>query len=156
MIELDIPGWDKMQIHHLVCDVNGTVAVDGELIEGVDIHLNRLRERVQIHMVTANIHGRQEEIDRRLGLKAAQIAQGNEAEAKAAYVRALGSDRVVAIGQGANDAGMLRQAALGICLLSPEGLSVEALIAADLIAQDIGSAFTMLENPLRLAASLRR
>lgn len=156
MIELTIPGRGKIQLLHLVCDVNGTLAIDGKLSEGADERLGRLRKHLQIHLVTANMHGRQEEIDRRLGLKAERIGQGDEAEAKAAYVRSLGCDNVVAIGQGANDAHMLKQAALGICLLSPEGLSVEALNAADLVAQDILSAFALLENPQRIVASLRR
>jgi soluble P-type ATPase len=62
----------------------------------------------------------------------------------------------VALGQGANDAGMLREAVIGICLLSAEGLAVEALMAADVLAVDILAALTLLENPMRLVASLRR
>ena len=156
MIELDIPGRGKTALKHLVCDVNGTLAIDGELGEGVAAHLSRLRQELQIHMVTANIHGCQDSIDQRLGIKAHLIPQGEEAEAKAAYVRSLKAENVVAIGQGANDAGMLKQSAIGICVLSAEGLSVEALMAADIVAQDILSAFSLLENPLRLVASLRR
>ena len=40
---------------------------------------------------------------------------------KAQYVAGLGSDRCVAIGNGANDASMLELAALGIAVLGPEG-----------------------------------
>ena len=35
MIELTIPGRGVIRIQHLVCDVNGTLALDGCLIEGV-------------------------------------------------------------------------------------------------------------------------
>ena len=35
MVELEIPGRGTLQIEHLVCDVNGTLAVDGELLPGV-------------------------------------------------------------------------------------------------------------------------
>ncbi len=68
----------------------------------------------------------------------------------------LGPDAVAAIGQGANDAEMLRSAAVGICLISPEGLSTEAMMAADILAADIHSALEMLQHPMRLVASLRR
>lgn len=156
MIELNIPGRGLVLLDHLVCDVNGTLAVDGRLIEGVARSLTALRDRLQVHLVSADTHGRQAAIDERLGLKAARIPVGDEAEAKAEYVRSLGGARVVALGNGTNDAAMLREAVLGICVLTPEGASVEAIMAADVVAPDILSALALLDNPLRLVATLRR
>lgn len=156
MIEFNIPGRDVIQLDHLVCDVNGTIAMDGRLIEGVSKALFALRDRLTIHMLTADTLGRQDAVDRELGFKAMRIPAGDEAEAKAAHVRDLNGERVVAIGQGANDAEMLRQAAIGVCLLSPEGLAVETLMAADVVAKDITDALALLENPMRLVATLRR
>jgi P-type E1-E2 ATPase len=156
MIELNIPGRGVIQLEHLVSDVNGTLAVDGRLTDGVARSLLSLHDRLTIHLLTADTHGRQATIDDQLGLRAVRIPPGDEARAKAEYVERLGSERVVAVGQGANDAGMLRQAAVGICVLSTEGAAVDALNAADLLAPDILSALALLENPLRLVASLRR
>ncbi len=156
MIELNIPGRGSVLLDHLVCDVNGTLAVDGRLIEGVARSLTALRDRLEVHLVSADTHGQQAAIDERLGLRAARIPAGDEAQAKADYVRRLGGERVVALGNGTNDAEMLRQAAVGICVLTAEGASVEALMAADLVAPDILSALAMLDNPLRLVATLRR
>jgi soluble P-type ATPase len=51
---------------------------------------------------------------------------------------------------------MLKAAALGICILSKEGLATETLLAADLLVPDIFSALDLLEKPLRLIASLRK
>ncbi len=42
MLAIDIPGRGQLQIEHLVLDVNGTLAVDGVLIEGVAAGLERL------------------------------------------------------------------------------------------------------------------
>ncbi len=156
MIELDIPGRGMIRLQHLVSDVNGTLAVDGRLIDGAARGLLALSDRLQLHLLTADTHGRQQAIDRQLGLQAVRIPAGGEAEAKAAYVRGLGADQVVAIGQGANDAGMLRDAALGICVLGPEGAAVEALMAADVFAPSIQDALDLLTQPLRLVATLRR
>jgi len=156
MIELNIPGRGVVQLEHLVSDVNGTLAVDGRLTDGVARALLSLHDRLTIHLLTADTHGRQATIDQQLGLRAVRILPGDEVRAKAEYVERLGSERVVAVGQGANDAGMLRQAAVGICVLSTEGAAVDALNAADLLAPDILSALALLENPLRLVASLRR
>jgi P-type E1-E2 ATPase len=156
MIELNIPGRGVLQLEHLVSDVNGTLALDGQLPEGLARLMRNLRDRLTIHLLTADTHGRQYLIDQQLGLQAVRIQPGEEARQKADYVRRLGSEHVVAMGQGANDVEMLREAALGICILSREGVAVETLQAADLLAPDIITALELLEKPLRLVASLRR
>jgi P-type E1-E2 ATPase len=156
MIELNIPGKGTIELDHLVCDVNGTLAVDGVLLEGVARGISVMRDRLNIHLLTADTHQKQSVIDFELRLKAVRITPGNEATQKAAYIQQLGSDRVVAIGQGANDTEMLKQAAIGICVLSPEGTAVDALLAADLLVPNIKTAFDLLEKPLRMVASLRK
>jgi soluble P-type ATPase len=45
---------------------------------------------------------------------------------------------------------------LGICVLSPEGTAVEALLASDLVAADIFTALDLLDRPMRIVASLRK
>ena len=91
-----------------------------------------------------------------LGLRAVRLQPGGEAEQKADYVRTLGAEHVIAIGQGANDAAMLKTAAIGIAVLGDEGLAVEALVSADLVAASIYDALNLLEFPTRLVATLRR
>ena len=156
MIELDIPGRDPLRIEHLVSDVNGTLAVDGQLIDGLVKKVASLRDRLTIHLLTADTHGRQAVIDAQLGLQAVRVQRGNEAEQKEEYVRNLGAETVVAIGQGANDARMLKAAGLGICVLSQEGVAVETLQSADLLMPDIFSALELFNKPLRIVASLRK
>src|SRR5512137_1765600 len=107
MIELDIPGRGLVSLEYLVSDVNGTLAVDGQLIEGIPRLLNSLRDRLEIHLLTADTHGHQDLIDRQLNLRAVRIQPGNESQQKAEYVQRLGAEHIVALGQGANDAGML-------------------------------------------------
>jgi hypothetical protein len=41
-------------------------------------------------------------------------------------------------------------------VLSQEGLAVEAVNAADIVAPNVLSALDLLDNPIRLVASLRR
>ena len=156
MIELTIPGRGELRLQHLVLDVNGTLALDGILLEGVARRLSGLRDRLNLHMVTADTHGQQSVIDQLLNLSAVRIQRGNESAQKTEFVNSLGAESVVAIGQGANDAGMLKTAALGICILSTEGSAVDALLAADLVTPDIQSALDLLEKPLRIIASLRQ
>ena len=156
MIQFNIPGVGEYTLEHLVMDVNGTLAVDGQLIEGVASRITSLRERLSIHLLTADTHGKQGIIDRQLDLTAVRIQPGEEVLQKAEYIRRLGAERVVAIGQGANDAKMLAVARLGICVMSVEGVAKETLLAADLVAPTILSALELLEQPMRIVASLRK
>lgn len=156
MIELNIPGRGTYQLEHLVCDVNGTLAVDGQLLDDLVRQLTSLHDRLNLHLLTADTHGRQQIIDSQLNLQAVCVQPGDEARQKAEYVHQLGDEHVIAIGQGANDAGMLKAAALGICVFSPECVAVETLLAADLVAPDVSAALELLEKPLRIVASLRK
>jgi soluble P-type ATPase len=142
-------------LKHLVLDVNGTIAKDGRLLDKAVRPLNALKDRLTLHLVTANTFGGQDDIDRILSLKSVRLRPGNEAEQKADYVRSLGAETVAAMGNGANDAGMLKAAAIGIAVLGEEGLAVEALTAADILAPGIAEALGLLEYPMRLVATLR-
>ena len=156
MIKFSIPGLGEYRLEHLVMDVNGTLAVDGQLVNGVPERISSLRDQLAIHLLTADTHGLQATIDQQLGLIAARITPGGESLQKSDYVRRLGSEHVVAIGQGANDAGMLEAARLGICVMSVEGVAKETLFASDLVAPTILDALDLLEKPRRIVASLRR
>jgi P-type E1-E2 ATPase len=156
MIEETIPGRDPLRLKHLVLDVNGTVAEGGTLIAGVRERLLDLQQQVEVHWITADTRGRQAALDAELGWTAVRVQSGAEAEQKAAFVQELGADTVVAIGNGANDVAMLREAALGLAVLGGEGLAVEALLVADVVLPGIIAALDMLRDPARLVATLRR
>ena len=54
-----------------------------------------------------------------------------------------------------NDRLMLKEAALGIAVILKEGASAESVAAADVVCTDIVAALELLQNPLRLIATLR-
>src|SRR5512141_675178 len=101
MIELQIPGRGIIQLEYAVFDVNGTLATDGQLIAGVEPLIAQLRDQVEVRLLTADTHGKQIEIDRQLNLIADRLKPGgHEREQKVDYVRALGAQHAVAIGNG--------------------------------------------------------
>jgi P-type E1-E2 ATPase len=159
-MEITIPGQRTYSLDHLLLDVNGTVAEGGALIPGVQEVLVSLRNSgLEVHLITADTRGRQAALDAVLGWPAVRIdgsSPEREAQQKAAFVRHLGASRIAAIGNGANDAAMLREAALGIAVLGPEGLAVDALLAADVVAPDILAALALFQDPTRLVATLRK
>lgn len=152
MIQIDIHGRNLIELHHAVFDINGTLAVDGQPFPRVVERLQSLAELVSIHALTAGTHGNLSELERALGLPLQRISTGED---KARFVEQLGPSRVVAIGNGTNDAPMLRLAAIGIAVLSTEGLSTAALQAADVLAHGPLDAIDLLLRPKRLIATLR-
>jgi len=61
MIIVEIPGRPKLTLEHLVLDVNGTIAQDGQLVSGVIDRVQNLRKILEVHLLTADTHGRQSE-----------------------------------------------------------------------------------------------
>ena len=152
MIRIDIPLRGIVELQHAVFDVNGTLAVDGMPVHGVVDRLQALAGHLSLHALTAGTHGNIAELEHELGLPLSIIKSGEE---KAEYVRQLGPTRVVAFGNGMNDVGMLRLAAIGVAVLAGEGVSIGALQAADVLALGPVDAIDLVLNPKRLVATLR-
>ena len=155
-MRLSIPGRGTYELDHLALDMNGTIAADGELLEGVAERLQALTESLRPVLLTADTHGGAVRMGDILGLEVIILEPGDEAEQKLEVVRRLGSERTVAIGNGANDELMLRESALGICVVGAEGASIAALLASDVVVTHIRDAFELLLKPRRVLATLRR
>ncbi|MEW6673856.1 MAG: ATPase P [Thermodesulfobacteriota bacterium] len=155
MIEISIPGRGKLQCRYLVLDYNGTLAVDGRLIDGVGEALRRLSDMVEIHVLTADTFGKARSglagIDCRLSI----LPKDRQDTGKRDYITALGAEGCVCVGNGRNDRLMLKEASLGIAVIQAEGAAADTLLAADVVCSDIVSALELLSNPLRLVATLR-
>jgi soluble P-type ATPase len=155
MLEISIPGYKQLQIEHLVLDYNGTLACDGELLEGVADALAVLAADLQIHVVTADTFGKVRSRLEGSPCTVVILPVEDQDLGKLDYVEKLGPDRVAAIGNGRNDRLMLKRAALGIAVVQEEGVAAETLLAADAVSPNILAAFDLLRNPLRLTATLR-
>ena len=57
MVEVTLPGSATLRLEHLVLDFNGTVAVDGALIDGVAGRVSRLADVLRIHVLTGDTFG---------------------------------------------------------------------------------------------------
>lgn len=155
MITARIPGIGNLRWDHLVLDLNGTLACDGQLIPGVAERLQRLEESLNVHIITADTHGTAAEVADRLGLRIRPVRGLQQAEQKERFVVGLGAQYVIAVGNGNNDALMLEKASLGIAVIGPEGCAVRALAAADLAVRDILEALDLPLYPDRIVATLR-
>jgi len=155
MIEIDIPGNRKLELKHIVLDYNGTIACDGDLIAGVKEHLAALADQIQIHILTADTFGRVRSSIEGIKCKLSILAPGTQDIGKLEYVKRLGLQHTVCVGNGRNDRLMLKEAALGIAVILQEGAAAETLLAADIVCCDVIAALELLTHPLRLIATLR-
>ncbi|MCP4717446.1 MAG: ATPase P [Deltaproteobacteria bacterium] len=155
MIDIDIPRFGELKLEHIVLDFNGTLAVDGSLLPGIDDMLTELAEHVTVHVLTADTFGNCKEILSGLPVTVMAISSSPEDEAKLDYVETLGADACVCIGNGMNDRLMLQSSALGIVVLGEEGLALDALGAGDIMCPDVIAALELLQQPMRVKATLR-
>lgn len=155
MMNLDIPGRGIYQFKSLVLDMNGTIAVDGIIPESVIERLKTLSRELEIYIITADTHGRLDSQRDRLPANIQKVAPPGESFQKAAFLKNLGAKTAVAIGNGANDVEMLKQANLAIAVIGSEGCSADALNAADIITNSPEDALDLLLNTNRLIATLR-
>jgi len=156
MITIDIPGFKKVEAAHLVLDYNGTLAIDGKLIEGVFPLLKVLGNHLTIHILTADTFGTSKGEVSGINCILEVLEPIVQDMQKEMYVLNLGKENVIAIGNGMNDALMLKSAALGIVVIQNEGASVNTLINADIACSNIVNALELLINPLRIVATLRK
>ncbi|MHC4405791.1 MAG: HAD family hydrolase [Planctomycetota bacterium] len=155
MLSISIPGYKDLQLEHLVLDYNGTLACDGEIIDGVARALGVLAEDLQIHVLTADTFGKAKARLEGVPCELVILPRDDQHLGKRAYVEGLGPEKTAAVGNGRNDRLMLEAAALGIAVVQEEGAASQTILAADAVCPDILSAFGLLTNPLRLTATLR-
>ena len=156
MIELDIPGRGRYTFKYLVLDMNGTITLDGELIEGVAERLQALGNSLNITVITADTHGGADKLAEILKIEVHKLHPGEGGSQKLTFIKKLGAENTIAIGNGSNDALMLKESALGICIVGREGASAEAGQNSDILITDICDALDLLLKPKRLLATLRR
>jgi Soluble P-type ATPase len=156
VIKISIPGREQFELHHLVLDMNGTLSVDGRLIEGITERLAQLTDRLHIYLLTADTFGTGAQVARDLGIELFTVSPANGSMDKANFIAALDPSGAAAIGNGTNDMDMFKQASLSIAVIGREGCSAAALLSADIAVNNINDALDLLLNPLRLVATLRK
>jgi soluble P-type ATPase len=156
LMRITVPGRDSHTIEHLILDLNGTISVDGRIVRGVKEKLRGLSEELEITVVTADTNRNAEVLLAGLPVRIHTITEERENEQKLAIILEKGKGNTVSIGNGCNDVSMLRESAIGICVLGREGASPEALTASDVVVPTINDALDLLLKPQRLRATLRR
>ena len=155
MFKISIPGHGNISIEHMVFDFNGTIAVDGKLIDGIKDKLIALSQNVAIHIITADTFNSVANEIQGLECNLHILKKGNQKEQKLEYIRSLNAGNVVAFGNGNNDELMLKESAIGISVINSECAAVKAVLASDIVSASIFDAMDLFIKNLRLKATLR-
>lgn len=151
-IKREIPGSEPLELDHLLLDVNGTLANRAQLIDGVEERIGKVREELEVHLLSADTLGNLDETAAHLGVDAQRVSTGAE---KRDYARRLGPERCAAIGNGVNDLPMLETVRFGIAVVGPEGAGGRTVGAADAVCGSILAAFDLLLEADTTASTLR-
>ena len=155
MIRMEIPGRGTWEIENLVLDMNGTIATDGRINAKVKDRINLLGKKLNVYVLTADTRGDAAERMGRMRAQLVRLKEGEEAPQKAAFVRELGPEKTIAVGNGYNDHLMVKEAILGIAVIGREGAARETIENADLVVTDVLYALELILKPLRHRATLR-
>ena len=155
MIKVDIPGFGNVDIKHLVSDFTGTLSEGGHLCKGVRERFNKLSKDIQIHILTADTFGVAKKELEGIDCKTVILEGSGHDLQKEDYIKSLGSDTVIALGNGNNDRRMLKEARVGVAVCLKEGCAVDSIKNADILVTSTVDALDLLLNPKRMKATLR-
>ncbi len=156
MIKISLPGRDQtLELDNLLLDQNGTITEDGILVPGVAERIAKLRDNLDIYLLTADTFGSAAMVAEELEINLFKVSPEQGGPDKKDFLMNLDAARTAAIGNGYNDALMLEEAAVSVAVIGPEGCAVAAMKRADIVVQNIEDALDLLINPLRLVATLR-
>ena len=152
---MQIPGYkEDLRIQHLVIDFNGTLAIEGKLIDGVKKLLDRISQKLQVHVLTSDSYGTVAGELKDMPCKITVVEPHHQDFQKGKYVAELGKDNVICIGNGSNDRSMLKLCAIGIAVIQNEGAATDSLTSADIVCLSVHQALNLMEHPEMLVATL--
>ncbi len=156
MITIQRPGKELLEIEFILVDFEGTLASDGRVHPKAKDKINLLSKRTKIYILVKGEKERVEETLRKVKAESIHFAEGEASQQKSDFLRRLGASKTVAIGNGIDDALMMEEAGIGICVISKEGTSTEAMTKADVVVMNIIDALDLLLKPLRQKATLSK
>ena len=154
MIAIQRPGQEPLEIEFILIDFEGTLASDRKVHPKAKDKINLLSKRTKIYILTKGEKEVVTEVLKKVKAEIVYLTEGGAREKKLDLLRQLGPTKTVAIGNGVDDAPMIEEAGLGICIVGKEGSSVEAMVKAEVVFGNILDALDFLLKPLRQKATL--
>jgi len=156
MISIQRPGMENLDIHFVLIDFEGTLAMDGRVHPKAKDKVNLLSKRATLYILTKSNREKVEETLRKMKVEILYVTEGDSSQQKLKVLQRLGPHQTAVIGNGLDDVRIMEQAGLGMCVIGKEGSSAEALAKADLVVTHVLDALDFLLKPMRQRATLGR
>lgn len=155
MLIYHIPGMGKIEIENVVFDYNGTIAVDGKLIDDVKELILKLKEYANIYILTADTYGTVEKECADLGVEVKTFLKDMASLSKKEIVESLGPEKTICVGNGFNDIEMFKICKISIAIIEGEGCSGKLISHSDIVSKSIKEAIEIILNENKMKATLR-
>jgi len=155
MISVTIPGWGELSIEYLMVDFNGTIALDGKSRKEAMEAIEKISRYVKVIVATADGYDTVDSELRGSDVTVIKVNKNASGSEKARIMKELGPEKTAAIGNGMDEAAMIKEAALGIAVIGGEGCATALLKQADIVVTNITEAFGLILHPERLVATLQ-
>jgi P-type E1-E2 ATPase len=157
LIETEIPNLGKIAIKNVVFDLNGTLAMTGQIRDDVKTKLKMLANKVRVIIASADTRGNLADIGKELGVETHHLKLDQpEDEEKRLLIEELGAENTVAVGNGVNDNKMLKVAKIGIAVMGREGAATKTINNADIVVTEPAHALDLFLHPIILKSTLRK
>ena len=152
-MEIPIPNNGTLRIENILLDLNGTLAVGGNIIEGVRERVGILREEYRLILLSGNTRGGADLLAKEFGIQFIETKTGID---KKKVAEDLDPIKCAAIGNGLIDLELIQAAHLGIVTMQGEGVHTKTLLAADIVVPSVNDALDFFIDRNRLIATLRK
>lgn len=154
-MKYNIPGHDPFEINTIILDLNGTLSVGGNIVEGVKGRLDKIKELgFAVVFFTGNTRNDANELSAELSI---DWRLASTAGAKRDLAREMDPNTCASIGNGLIDLELTREVRLGIVVTGQaEGYAVPTLQVADIGIPTINDALDLFIDSKILTATLRQ
>lgn len=141
-MDYNVQGVGKITIDTVIFDLNGTLAVNGKLVEGVKDRIERLKnEGFRVYVVSTDHRGNGKELADDLGIEFIYAETTNDKED---FIREFDPEMVAAIGNARVDIGLFDYARISIATMQAEGIHAAIFRFVDIIVTSVNDAIDIL------------
>jgi soluble P-type ATPase len=146
-------GVGEINLDTIILDLNGTLAIDGKLVDGVIPRINKLKESgFKLYLFTGDQRGTASQQASELGI---ELMFAKTTSEKAECAKKCNFETTVAIGNARIDIGTFENSKIKIATLQKEGIHASIINHVDVIVPSINDALDLLLNPDSFNATMR-
>lgn len=153
-MKYDFNNQPSIEIKTIVLDLNGTLAVNGQLVVGVAERIERLKNEMgfQLILVSGDQRGNGKSMASTLGI---DFRKANSLEEKERVILEYNCETTAAIGNARIDIGTFKQAKIAIATLQGEGIHTGILKEVDILVPSILDALDLFIDPNSFKATMK-